>query len=433
MKNRKTVTLRYGRDGMRLEVPSGAVVLQGRGAPALADPTEAVRSALARPVGAPPLAELLAARRPKSVAITISDITRPVPNHIFLPLLLEDLNRAGVPQANTVVIIGTGMHRPSTEKERELLVGRDILSRVEVIDHAPRDPSALVEVQRDPPVRANRRFVEAEFRIVTGYIEPHFVAGFSGGRKGVCPALVDLETVQRFHGYEILAHPLAENGVLEGNPCHAIALEIARAVGVDFLLNVAITMDRKVAAVYAGDLEEAHEKGCAEVKEWVSALVEEPFDLVITSGGGFPLDQTFYQTVKSMCAALPALSGRSTLLVASHCGEGVGSPAYRELLFRYQNDWRRFVKDIGATRETRLDQWQFQLQARVLERIGIEKLRFTSDGIGPAEQGFLAVTPLPGEGDAAKRSQALVDDFSARYPKARIAAIPDGPYTLLVS
>ncbi|MCJ7543196.1 MAG: nickel-dependent lactate racemase [Phycisphaerae bacterium] len=431
MSKTQTIKMLYGKGGLTVTVPAEAVVLEGKAVPALADPAGAVRRALAKPIGCKGLAEIVAARRPRTVAITISDITRPVPNKEFLPAMLEALNAAGVADGQIVVIIGTGLHRPSTPQERQIILGDELLGRLEVIDHRAEDASTLVTVSDSPPVSVCRRFAQADLRIVTGYIEPHFMAGFSGGRKGVCPALVDLATLQRFHGYKTLADPKADNGILDGNPCHEIALGVARAVGVGFLFNVAITRDRRVAGVYCGDLVKAHLAGCREVVQWTSAMIQRPFDLVVTNGGGFPLDQTFYQTGKGMCTALPALGENSTLLIASHCGEQLGSPAFTELMLRYDNDWRRFLADIAASDETKLDQWGYQMHAKVLARIGQERLWFVSDGIPAEMQHHITVTPILGEGDAQQRTQRAIDEFVSAHPKARVAIIPDGPYTML--
>lgn len=434
MQGRQIVKLRYGDTGLALTLPEDVTVLKGQSPAALTDLPAQIRKALAAPIGCAPLVELLGARRPRSVAITISDITRPVPNQQFLPILLEVLNAAGIPDANIVIIIGTGMHRPSTAPERVHLVGAEILKRIEVIDHRAAAPETLVRVSADPPVSVCRRFAEADFRIVTGFIEPHFMAGFSGGRKGVCPALVDLQTVQRFHGYQTLANPAAADGVLQGNPCHEIALAVARTVGVDFLFNVAISEDRQIAGIYCGELEAAHAAGCRQVAAWTTARVESPFELVITNGGGAPLDQTFYQTVKGMCMALPALAAESTLLQVSHCGEGLGSAAYRDLMQRYAGNWQGFLRDIarpGAV--TGLDQWELQMQSRVLALVGVERLWFVSDGIPPDMQQRLSVRALLGPGDARQRAQQAVDAFLAAHPGARVAVIPDGPYTMLAS
>jgi nickel-dependent lactate racemase len=427
----KTVRVAYGAAGLDLRVPKTADVLVGQNVEAIQRPAEAAARALAHPIGSAPLADLIAARQPQSVAITISDITRPVPNRDFLPPLLDCLNSAGIGDRQIVIIIGTGMHRASTPQEREVLVGPEMLRRIEVIDHSPHDPSALLRINDDPPVSVNRRFAEADFRIVTGFIEPHFMAGYSGGRKGVCPALVDLATIQRFHGYATLADPRADNGILEGNPCHEIALRVARTVGVDFLLNVAITRDRRIAGIYAGDLEAAHEAGCRQVAEWTSAGLGGPYDLVVTGGGGLPLDATFYQAIKGMCGALPALAADSTLLIVSECRERLGSKAFTELMLANAGDWRRFLADVAASKETRLDQWEFQMQCRVLARIGVERLWLVSEGSPPDVQRRIGVTPILGEGDAQQRAQRAIDAFVAERPNARVAVIPDGPYTML--
>ena len=428
----KTVSMLYGTEGMTLDVPDSAVVLAGQHIPEIADPRAAVEQALGDPIGSAPLADLLAERQPRTVAITVSDITRPVPNRQFLPTVLDVLNQAGIDDSQIVIIIGTGMHRPSRPEERRIILGPEILDRIEVVDHRADAPETLVRVSDEAPVSVCGRFVEADFRIVTGYIEAHFMAGFSGGRKGVCPALVDLATVQRFHGYRTLASPRADTGILEGNPCHEIALDVARTVGVDFLFNVAITADRQMAGIYCGQLEQAHQAGCQQVARWTTATIDGPFDLVVTNGGGFPLDQTFYQTVKGMCTALPALGPKTTLLQVSRCDEQLGSKSYTDLMLKWDGNWRGFLADIEANADvTRLDQWEFQMQCRVLARIGPENLWFVSDGIDPDVQRRICLTPVGGPGDAPARAQRAVDDYLAAHPGARVAVIPEGPYTLL--
>ncbi len=352
---------------MDLRVPETARVLVGQDVPAVEDADSAVTEALRAPISSAPLAELIARKNPKTLAITISDITRPVPNKQFLPAILRVLNEGGLTDSQIVIIIGTGMHRPSTPEEREVLLGNEILSRIEVIDHDAHDPATLAKVSDDPPVFLCRRFADADFRVVTGYIEAHFMAGFSGGRKGVCPALVDLKTIQKFHGYETLAHPRACNGVLEGNPCHEIALKVAKTVAVDFLFNVAITRDWQIAGIYCGDLEDAHIAGCKQVTDWTTAEFEGEFDLVITNGGGYPLDETFYQVNKGMCTALPCVSDHTTVLIAADCGEQLGSDAFTQLLLKWENDWKGFLDDIRANSDvTQLDQWAYHMQTKLL-------------------------------------------------------------------
>jgi len=430
VKAARNIRLLYGREGMELTVPATATILAGRHAPGLPQPARALRDALRNPIGSPPLAELLRRRRPRSVAVTLSDITRPVPNAEILHAVLETLNAEGVSDDQVTLLIGTGMHRPSTPTERLELLGEDLLRRCRVVDHRADDAGSLVRVADDPPVSVNALFARADFRIVTGLIEPHFMAGFSGGRKGVCPALVDLQTVQRFHGYSLLSDARSTAGRLDGNPCHAESLRIARLVGVDFLVNVAVNADRRMCGVYAGDMEQAHLTGARDVAAWTSARVDEPYDLVVTCGGGYPLDQTFYQTVKGMVAALPACREDSLLLLASDCGGGIGSESYAELMFAHA-DWRAFLDKIAADPRVRKDQWQAQMHCRMLEKLGVERIRLACDGLSPDVLAKLWVTPLRGPGPAGQRCQRAIDEFLAARPNARVAVIPDGPYTFL--
>ncbi len=417
---------------MKLNVPSSTDILTGQAITALADSEKAVMAALENPIGTVSLSKLVGSKNPKTVVITISDITRPVPNKLFLPPMVKILNACGIDNSQITIIVGTGMHRPSTPAEHLELVGQYILDNIEVIDHRADNADTLVKICNDPPVRVCRKFVEADFKIVTGFIEPHFMAGFSGGRKGVCPALVDLETVQIFHGYDTLAQSTANIGNLDDNPCHKIALKVAKTVGVDFLFNVSLTDNKELAGIYCGSLVDAHLAGCREVAKWMTTEIENDYDLVITSGGGYPLDQTFYQSVKGMCGALPALNKNSTLVLVSDCSQNIGSDAYTGIMLKYNNNWKLFLEDIKEHRDkTRLDQWQYQMQTRILELIGTEKLFFASDGIPLNIQSLLSITPVGGVGIAQKRAQNFIDNFTSNKPSTKIGVIPNGPYTIL--
>lgn len=426
----REVQIRYDRGRMALRVPESADVLTGPEIPALPDPEAAVREALRRPIGCEPLRSLAANRRPRTVVITMSDITRPVPNELLITAILEELNAAGVADGACTILIATGMHRPSTDAEREFMLGKELLRRCRVVDHEADRADTLTRVSQDPPVSVNSIYVDAELKIVTGLIEPHFMAGYSGGRKGVCPGLVDLETVQRFHGFRTMGDENATEGRLAGNPCHEIAMQVASTVGCDFLVNAAITHERAPAGIFAGDMVAAHEAGCEQVCTWTSAAVGAPYDLVVQSAGGYPLDESFYQTVKGMVTALPALGPRSTLLMCSAFRE-VGSPAYTELMQRHGGDWCAFLREIASSGVTGKDQWEYQMQTRVLSRIGVERLLLVCDGMPHAVQAGLAVTPVGGDGDVQARAQRCIDEFAGANPGARIAVIPEGPYTML--
>ncbi|MCC6581424.1 MAG: nickel-dependent lactate racemase [Phycisphaeraceae bacterium] len=431
MNPRKQVELRYGRTRLTVSVPASAAVLTHPVVHAAADAIAVVRHALRQPIASAPLEQLLRQRKPRTVAISISDITRPVPNEPIVTALLVILGACGIPDSAVVVVIATGMHRPSTPEERKFMLGSALLHRVEVIDHIADDAATLVSVSDNPPVSVNARFARADFKIVTGLIEPHFMAGYSGGRKGVCPGLVDLKTVQRFHGYRTLADPRSAEGVMTGNPCHDEAMRVANLVGVDFLVNVTIAHDRKLAKVYAGDLVAAHDAGCKDVAQSTCAQVNDSFDLVVTSGGGYPLDETVYQTSKGIVMALPALHRDSTLLIASDCKE-IGSPEFTGMLETYSNDWRRFLDDISRQACPIKDQWVLQMLARVHERITLDRVCLAADDVPTAMRGKLWCRWVDGQGNAQTKVQRFIDEYLAAHPAAKLAVIPEGPYTMLV-
>jgi len=428
-RDRSKVRLLYGRKDLCISVPRTATTLTSKSVSPLANPNSAIRKALNAPIGTAPLAELVRRRRPKQVAITISDITRPVPNELIVKPLLDVLHAAGIRDEQVVIVIGTGMHRPSTSQERTEMLGVDLLERCEVIDHCGDDPDGLIQVSQAPPVSINQRFAEADFRIVTGLIEPHFMAGFSGGRKGVCPALADCTTVQRFHSFPVLADPKSTTGLLDGNPCHIESLRVARLVGVDFLVNVAIDRDRKLAGIYCGDLEKAHLVGTEQVGRWNSVQIDRTYDLIVTHGGGYPLDQTFYQSVKGIVTPLPAMHDQTTVLITSHCGEGIGSPPYTKTMMQWGQDWRGFIQAISTSHHVVKDQWQYQMHARVLSKIGVEQLRFVTDQIDTNTLKQLAVNPVLGDKPVEQRCQQFIDNFIVEHPSASIAVFPEGPYT----
>jgi len=423
--------LAYGRGYLEVEVPPGTAVLRQRPVQPLGDPYGAVAQALASPLDTPCLRDL--ARGRKRACVVVSDITRPVPYRVVLPLLLECLEGL---VGEVVIVVATGTHRPSTPEEKLEMFGQEVVARYRIVDHDSRDPSQLVALgrrtSRGSEVRVNRLYVESDLKILTGLVEPHFMAGYSGGRKAILPGLADLRAVQQFHGPRLLEDPRAASGILEGNPCHEEASETARAVGADFSLNVALDRERRLVGVFAGDLEAAFEAAVARVESYCRASLTEPADIVVTSGGGYPLDKTFYQTVKGMVAALPVVKEGGVVIVASECSEGIGNPEYADLMFAYEGRWQRFLDDIMARDEVVQDQWEFEMQCKVLRRVGVEGLVVCTDGVPPQMLRRLSVTPgaETGEAEPAPQVQASLDAALRRRPGAKVAVLPEGPYVL---
>ena len=425
------VSFPCGRGTARLSLPEGADLYESRYPKPGVPSDDLVLRAVREPHGARPLFDALARRRPGDVVLVVSDITRPIPYASFLPRLLAEIEAAGVPRGGILILVATGMHRPSTPAERVEMFGSDVASRYRIEDHKAEDEAGLVELPARSAsgarVRLNGRFLEAGFRLVTGLVEPHFMAGFSGGRKAVFPGLAALDAVCNFHGAAFLSDPRARNANLEGNPLHAEALSVARAAGVDFSLNVVLDGRRRVAGAFAGGLEPAHDAACAFVRDCSCRPVRREADVVVTSSGGHPLDATFYQCVKGLVGCLPAVKPGGTIVALGGCAEGVGSPAYAALLARYAGRWRAFLEDIRQPGAFEKDQWEFQMQTRVLEKVGEAQLHFVTDGIPAEVLATFSVTghaaPAGGVGPAV---QALLDPLLAGG--GSVAALPEGPY-----
>lgn len=435
----KETFVRYHKSRIPIVVPDDAEVLRAPQVPALPNAEQAVEDALQRPIHSEPLAALLEAKRPRSVVITISDITRPVPNRLILPPILRTLHGAGISTDRVTILVATGMHRPSTPEEKLELVGEEIASRYEIVDHRSEVMDELIELPKPSifgtRVFINRRYMEADFRIVTGFIEPHFMAGFSGGRKGVCPGLANVATVQKFHGFAFLDSPNATNYVLDGNPLHEEATSVAEMTGIDFLVNVGLNEDKKIAGVFAGDWKRAFLHGTEKVKSWTSARASRTADLVVACAGGYPLDKTLYQTGKGMCSTLPILEPSGKALIVSACSEGLGSPSFTKIMREWGEDWRGFLEWIRTKETTDHDQWGFQMHTKLLQKTGVEGLFFACGGISPADQARMSLTPIYFPNGEDPDLEELRLSIQRRIDEAwndRISVIPDGPYTVPV-
>jgi nickel-dependent lactate racemase len=357
--------------------------------------------------------------------VVISDITRPVPNRLILPPILGTLESAGIRRQDILILIATGIHRPNEGEELVELVGEEIASAYHVENHFSEDLAShrdLGLTSKGTRVLIDERYCEADLTVTTALIEPHLMAGYSGGRKAVCPGLASIETMKVMHGPGILEHPSASTGILDGNPFHEEALEIARMAGVDFNLNVALDENRDLIGVFAGDINDAHRAGCAFVEERVRVDVD-PAPIVVTTCAGHPLDTTFYQAIKGPVGALDAVQEGGSILLLSACGEGIGSGPFTKLMHD-TTDLDDFVEGLYDPSKFVIDQWQLEELAKVTRKASV--YCFT-EGLEDEVLKRLFVTPVasPEEG-----LQRLLDHHGA---DARILAIPEGPYVMPVA
>jgi nickel-dependent lactate racemase len=417
------VRMEYGRTGLEVELPDDRVVrkLAYKDAPPLADPAAEVRRLLAEPTGTPALAKL--ARGKRNACVVICDITRPVPNELMLTPLLETLERSGIPREEITILVATGLHRPNLGEELIELVGRRIAEHYRIENHhgtVLAEHTYLGASPRGVPIWIDSRYVDAELKITTGLIEPHLMAGFSGGRKLVCPGIAALETVKVWHGPDFLEHPRADCGLLEGNPVHEENTWIARHTGCDFILNVVIDAERRPLCFVAGDMEQAFLKGVEFVRQVVVDTLPQPADIVVTSSAGYPLDTTFYQAVKGLTGALPVVKQGGTIILAASLSEGIGSREFQQL-FKENASLEGFVERILGKDYFVMDQWQLEELAKVRRKA---RVKVVSDGLPAETIDSLFVESAPSV------EQAVADSLADYGPAATIAVIPKGPYVL---
>jgi len=418
------VRLDYGKTGLDVELPgNGKVVgpLSIREAPPLANPQAALEAALANPIGTAPLAEL--AKGKKDACIVICDITRPVPNQLLLPPILRTLERAGIPREKITILIATGLHRPNEGDELVELVGAEVAKNYRCVNHHGKvreEHDFIGTTPRGVPAWIDSRYVRADLKITTGLIEPHLMAGYSGGRKLICPGIAGLDTVKVWHGPKFLEDPRADCGILEGNPVHEENTLIAKMAGCDFIVNVAIDGKRQVTWLGAGDMMDAWMEGVKFVEQVVRVGVREPLDIVVTSCAGYPLDTTWYQAVKGLTGALPIVKRGGTIILAASLTEGVGSPEFQEVL-RDNPSLEQFIDRIQNTDYFVMDQWQVEELAKVRRRC---KVKVVTQGLSAEVLRNCHVEP------AESVEKAIAECLEEYGPDARIGVIPKGPYVL---
>jgi nickel-dependent lactate racemase len=360
--------LQYGKGELVVEIPSSDVTeLRTKHEDGLPNEAEAFREAVRHPIGSAPLEEIIDAG--DRVAVVIPDITRPLPSDRLLPWLFEELSH--VPPKNVTIINGTGSHRPNTEEELVAMVGRRVVSNYRIVNHDAHDPDTLAFAGRSPEGRdvyMNREYVEADRRIVLGFIEPHFMAGFSGGYKGVFPAVADIDSIMHYHRATVIGHARSTWGVLEDNPTQSQIRANGSLLPVDFLVNVTINRNKEITGYFCGDVLAAHERGCGANRASVMVACEREYPIVVTTNGGYPLDQSLYQAVKGMSAAYQIVSDGGLIIAASRCNDGFPSHGnFRKMLLEHSSP-QEMLETIHSPGFSMFDQWQVQLFALILQR-----------------------------------------------------------------
>ncbi|WP_171376242.1 nickel-dependent lactate racemase [Rhizobium sophorae] len=421
-----TIALSYGHGHLDITLPPGArpTVIRKQQLPKLADSKAAIIEALHNPVASKPLADL--AKNRESACILICDITRPVPNGLFLRPMIETMISSGIPQEKISVLVATGLHRPNLGDELVELVGDPwVLANVHVENHYARDEAAHVDFgfteTRHTPVKLDRLFAEADLRIATGLVEPHFMAGWSGGRKVIAPGVAHHETIRTFHSARFMEDPLAVQCNLIGNPLHEEQLEIVRMLGEVYALNTVLDEDRDLVCVTFGEIIASHQAAV----DFVSAATQIPlsrkFSTVITSSAGYPLDKTYYQTIKGMVTPLDILKPGGTLIIASECSEGFGSPEFREAQARLvELGPERFLATLTAKSLAEIDEWQTEMQLKPM-RLGSVELYTT--GLAGEDRRLTGVGMIDNLQNAIARSITASGDPD-------VAVIPEGPYVV---
>jgi len=411
--------LPYGRSSVEVTVPDSAAVLETRQISTLANERESLLGALSDPIDSPPLREIV--RRDDTVAIVISDITRPTPNHRLIPCILEELDDH--PRDRLVIINGTGSHRPNTDGELAAMLGDEIFGSVRVVNHSAFDKTTLEHLGSSASgadVYLNRDYCTADVRIVTGFIEPHFFAGFSGGPKGIMPGIAGIDTIMHLHSAPLIGHPESTFGVLDGNPVQREVTEIALMCKPDFAVNVTLNDQGGITGVFAGDVIAAHRRGSGLVREQSMIACNSPYDVVITTNGGYPLDQNLYQTVKGMCAARQIVREGGDIVCASECSEGLPDHGNFAEILGMGDTPREILEMIEGAEFSMYDQWEAQKMAMI-------QVWATVHLYSALPRGAVIEAHL----EPVNTIEATLEQLQSKHgSRAEMAVLPQGPQTI---
>ena len=416
------IHLAYGKDGLVIRLPDqyNLTVIEPTFVPGLVDPSAALRQALGSPRGATPLKEFV--RPGDRVGIIFSDITRPTPHQLILPAVLAELSH--VPPAQITLFNALGTHRPNTDAEIREMLGNELVDRYRIVQNNAFDPSTQISPGRSTfghEIWINQDLFDCEVKILTGFIEPHFFAGFSGGGKAIMPGMGGLSTVLRNHDAVMIANPNATWGITHGNPIWEEVQEAAKMAGKTFLVNVTLNKHKQITGVFAGELDEAHAAGCAFAKSTAMVPVQQPFDIVITTNSGYPLDLNLYQAVKGMSAAAQIVKPGGTIIIAAECWDGIPEHGLYGKLLRQARDPQDLLDTICSPGFQEQDQWEAQIQAQIQRKADV---LVYSDYLTDEQIRTAMLKPC-------RSIEMKVSELLEKYgPDARICVLPEGPQTI---
>ena len=416
------VQLAYGKKGYKLKVPANFDVIEPKFIKEVGSAKEEISKALLSPINSKPLRSLLEGKN--DIAISVCDITRAQPRKVVIETIVEHIKDL-IPISNIKILIATGTHRANTKDELIEMLGKDIVETLNVINHVCDDKESLIEMPTsldDVSVLLNKHWVNADFRITTGFVEPHFFAGFSGGSKLVAPGLAGLKTIMKLHNYKRLNNPNSIWGEVEKNPIQQDVRKIANETGVDFTLDVALNRDQKITNVFSGDLIDSHNEACNFARETAMVQVSQPYDLVITSNSGYPLDQNLYQTVKGLSAASQIVKDNGEILCLSECSDGIPSHGKFYSLLSEFSDPEQVEGMLSDPNFHCQDQWQVQILSQIAKKSNIN---LYTEGLSNKEikNAFMFNAPDP---------QKFIDQKVNENQNIRGCVIPEGPITIPV-
>ncbi|HOO56597.1 MAG TPA: nickel-dependent lactate racemase [bacterium] len=420
------INVAYGKGHLAINVPDNNLsgVYRKKKMPVKDNPEQTVREALSSPIGTNPLRDIAAGK--KTACIVVNDVTRPVPNKLILPPMIEELLAAGVPREGIFILNATGTHRPNEGDEIIELIGEETASQYAFYNHNCFDDDMhrhVTTTASGTEVYLDIRYLDAEVKILTGLIEPHFMAGYSGGRKAICPGIASIKTVHRIHSPYFMEMRNAANCVVGENPLHQELKGIAEKAGVDFILNVVIDEDRKLCGVFCGHFNKAHRAGIDFAIQYDMVEADKKADIVVTSSAGYPLDKTYYQTIKGMVGALNVAKDGGTVIIASECSEGMGNDTFVECLKKYKEigDIDKYIEYISNENNYTPDQWQVEKLLEALRKVNIT---LVTEGLSAVEKEFAGVDTAPTLDDALEKA------IAEHGADAAVAVIPEGPYVI---